>query len=204
MKIDFSWLALGVFCLALSTPGLSFAEGNAEAGSVKFEGCVGCHAKPGYANAVPRFEVPKLGGQQVAYLFSALKAYAAGDRQHPGMHGNAESLSEQDMQDIAAYLGGLQLGSNRDNISGNPGSGKDLTAACSACHGENGNSSDPNFPRLAGQYQSYLIKAIEDYQNGKRNNPIMAGMAQTLGEDDIENIAAYYASQNKGLIVVKR
>ena len=204
MKINCSWSALLVIGLALSFPSWTFAEGNAEAGSVKFESCAGCHAKPGYANAVPRFEVPKLGGQQTAYLITALKAYAAGDRKHPGMRGNAESLSTQDMEDLATYLSSLKLGSNEDNISGIPSTGKDQSVACSACHGEDGNSADPNFPRLAGQYQSYLIKAIQDYQNGKRTNPIMGGMAQTLSEQDIENITAFYADQKKGLTVVKR
>jgi cytochrome c553 len=197
-------LVIGILGSAFAYPSSSFAESDAAAGAVKFETCAGCHSKPGYANAVPRFHVPKLAGQQPGYLLSALKAYAVGERKHPGMRGNAEGLNEQDMQDIAAYLAGLQLGANDDYFSGNPQAGKGKAAGCIGCHGEDGNSSDQNFPRLAGQYQSYLIKALQDYQTGARNNPMMIGMVKDLSDEDIENVAAYYATQSKGLSVVKR
>ncbi len=197
-------LVLGILGLVIANQSPSFAEPDAEAGSVKFETCAGCHSKPGYANAVPRFQVPKLAGQQPAYLLSALKAYSSGERKHPGMRGNAEGLNEQDMQDIAAYLASLQMGGDRDNFSGNPPTGKEKAAGCIGCHGEDGNSSDQNFPRLAGQYQSYLIKALQDYQTGARNNPMMIAMVKDLSGEDIENISAFYATQSKGLGVVKR
>ncbi|MGR9108580.1 MAG: c-type cytochrome [Gammaproteobacteria bacterium] len=202
-KINSRWV-LGMVASALACQAPVFAQSNAEAGAVKFESCVGCHSKPGYANAVPRFQVPKLGGQQAAYLLVALKAYSSGERPHPGMRGNAEGLNEQDMQDIAAYLAGLKLDGNDDNVGGNAALGKEKAALCAACHGEDGNSSDANFPRLAGQYQSYLIKALEDYRSGKRNNPMMVGMVKELSDADLENISAFYASQGKGLSVVER
>ncbi len=66
---------------------------------------------------------------------------------------------------------------------------------CAACHGLDGNSTDPTNPRLAGQWPDYLAKALRDYQSGKRNNAIMAGFAKALSQKDIENLAAYYASQ---------
>ena len=80
--------------------------------------------------------------------------------------------------------------------------GKNKAETCGACHGEDGNSADPNNPRLAGQYESYLVKALEDYKTGARKNPIMNGMAEALSADDIKDISAYYASQKKGLTVV--
>ena len=66
---------------------------------------------------------------------------------------------------------------------------------CQACHGLDGNSQTPDYPKLGGQYPDYLQKALRDYKSGARKNPIMAGFAATLSDKDIENVAAYYSSQ---------
>jgi len=66
---------------------------------------------------------------------------------------------------------------------------------CAACHGEDGNSATADFPRLGGQYADYLAKALRDYKSGQRKNAIMAGFAQALSKQDIENLAAYYSAQ---------
>ncbi len=66
---------------------------------------------------------------------------------------------------------------------------------CQACHGLDGNSQSPDYPKLGGQYPDYLQKALRDYKSGARKNPIMAGFAGALTDKDIENLAAYYASQ---------
>ena len=66
---------------------------------------------------------------------------------------------------------------------------------CQACHGLDGNSATPDYPKLAGQYPDYLAKALRDYKSGARKNPIMAGMAGALTTNDIDNLSAYYASQ---------
>jgi cytochrome c553 len=83
-----------------------------------------------------------------------------------------------------------------------PASAADIAAGakkaeevCAACHGKDGNSTDPNNPRLAGQWRDYLEKALRDYKSGERNNAIMAGFAKALTKQDIENLAAYYAAQ---------
>lgn len=72
---------------------------------------------------------------------------------------------------------------------------------CAACHGADGNSTDVNNPRLAGQYPDYLAKALRDYKSGERNNAIMKGFAAALSKKDIENLAAYFASQKSSLSV---
>ncbi len=72
---------------------------------------------------------------------------------------------------------------------------KIVTQVCQACHGVDGNSASPDFPRLAGQRPDYLAHALRDYKSGGRKNPIMAGFAATLTSDDIDNLAAYYAAQ---------
>ena len=72
---------------------------------------------------------------------------------------------------------------------------KKASEGCAACHGADGNSPAPNFPTLAGQHADYLEKALNDYKSGARKNPIMAGMSAALSKQDVENLAAYYATQ---------
>ncbi len=74
---------------------------------------------------------------------------------------------------------------------------------CASCHGADGNSEVPTYPKLAGQYESYLKQALMDYRAGNRKNPIMAGFATTLSDEDIENAAAYFASQSGSLKVLE-
>jgi len=72
---------------------------------------------------------------------------------------------------------------------------------CQACHGMDGNSAVPDYPKLGGQRPDYLAKALRDYKSGARKNAIMAGFAGTLSTQDIENVAAYYSSQPAVLAV---
>ena len=72
---------------------------------------------------------------------------------------------------------------------------------CQACHGMDGNSTVPDYPKLGGQRPDYLAKALRDYKSGARKNAIMAGFAGTLSAADIENLAAYYSAQPPVLIV---
>lgn len=89
--------------VAASLPGLA-AEGSADAAKSKISMCVGCHGIPGYRTTFPEvYHVPKIGGQHAAYIVAALKQYKSGERDHPSMRGIAESLSEKDMADLAAY-----------------------------------------------------------------------------------------------------
>ena len=87
--------------------------------------------------------------------------------------------------------------------SGNAQLGKAKSAACVACHGEDGLGTAPNFPVLAGQYADYLALALKQYRSGERNNALMAPMAAGLSDDDIADLAAYYAAM-RGLTTPKR
>jgi cytochrome c553 len=78
---------------------------------------------------------------------------------------------------------------------GDPATGKEKSAVCQACHGLDGKSVDPSYPNLAGQHESYLVKAMADYRAGRRTDPIMGPMAINLSDQDIEDLAAWYASQ---------
>ena len=82
-----------------------------------------------------------------------------------------------------------------------PGKGKEIAAkVCVACHGVDGNKpSDAAQPILAGQYYDYLVRALTDYKIGRRNNPIMKGFAGQLSKQDIEDVAAWFASQKSHL-----
>ena len=93
---------------------------------------------------------------------------------------------------FALLLGSLATAAHAADIA----AGKEKSAACAACHGADGNSTDPQYPRLAGQHASYLARALLDYRSGARKNPIMAGFAGGLSDADIDDLAAYFAAQN--------
>ena len=81
--------------------------GSAEAGKAKLAMCNGCHGIQGYKTAYPDvYHVPKIYGQQPAYIVKALQAYKSGERSHPSMRGIARSLTDTDMADLAAYYAG--------------------------------------------------------------------------------------------------
>lgn len=95
-------LSSAMLLAVLSLPAL--AAGDAEAGRAKATTCLGCHGIPDYHNVYPSYRVPKLGGQHAQYIVAALQEYRDGQRAHSTMHAQASSLSDQDMQDIAAWF----------------------------------------------------------------------------------------------------
>jgi cytochrome c553 len=78
---------------------------------------------------------------------------------------------------------------------GDATAGQGKAAACGACHGMDGNSSDAQYPKLAGQSEQYIVRQLTDFKAGKRQNPIMMGMAAPLSEQDMHDIGAYFASK---------
>ena len=96
----------------------------------------------------------------------------------------------------------LSLGSLNVHAKGNAESGKAKAAqVCAACHGPDGNKpTGPDFPILAGQHTDYLRKALADYKSGKRSNPIMKGFAATLSNQEMDDLAAWFASQPSNLV----
>ncbi len=100
-----------------------------------------------------------------------------------------------------AGLGLLALGLALPAAAGgDPASGKQKAEVCAACHGADGNSPTPAFPRIGGQYEDYLFQALKDYKAGKRKNPIMAAQVENLSREDMQDLAAWFASQ-QGLYV---
>jgi len=83
---------------------------------------------------------------------------------------------------------------------GNAAAGQEKSKTCAACHGATGNESlDDTYPKLAGQHDDYLANSLRDYRSGKRRNAIMAGFAAGLSDEDINDLAAFYASQEGDL-----
>ena len=78
---------------------------------------------------------------------------------------------------------------------GDAAAGATKAAACAACHGLDGNSADPQYPKLAGQHENYIARQLSLYKSGERNNAIMLGFASTLSAQDMRDIGAYFASQ---------
>ncbi len=98
-----AFIAIGLLAgLSLSIE--SSAAGDATIGKTKFYTCAGCHGIEGYKNVYPTYSVPKISGQSQTYLVNSLKAYKSGERSHKTMRAQAEGLSDQDIQNIAAYL----------------------------------------------------------------------------------------------------
>ena len=83
------------------------------------------------------------------------------------------------------------------HAGGDPVAGKAKAVVCSACHGVDGNSINPLWPKLAGQHEAYLAKQIRAFRDGVRVDPTMAPMVSILKEEDIDDIAAFYASQKQ-------
>ena len=106
-RLRIALCAAGLALIAAPAFAQQPAAGNADAARAKISMCAGCHGVAGYKMAYPEvYHVPKIGGQQQAYLLNALKAYKSGERNHPTMRSIAASLSEQDMADLAAYYSG--------------------------------------------------------------------------------------------------
>ena len=170
-------------------------SGDAAHGKAISYTCLGCHGIDGYRNAYPNYSVPKLEGQNPAYLDTALHGYRDGDRSHLTMHSQASTLSDQDIADIAVFFAGKPL-----TATGKPhGTVPQAAALCTSCHGQDGVSIAPMYPSLAGQHEDYLVRAIDEYQKGGRKNPIMKGFAASLKDEDIEAIARYFSAQTPAL-----
>jgi cytochrome c553 len=89
----------------------------------------------------------------------------------------------------------------RADVGGNVDAGKKkATQVCAACHGLDGNGgADPTWPKLSGQIPEYLFSQLQRFKSGARENPIMKGMAAALSEQEMKDVAAYYASQSRSL-----
>lgn len=204
-------IALAVACV--TAPALAQtqpAQGDAQAGQQKIAMCIGCHGIVGYQASFPEVhKVPMISGQSAPYIVSALRAYQKGDRKHPTMRGIADSLSEQDMADIAAYYERHGKAGDAKPPQAAPATAREPGAqvaallqkgACFSCHGEGfAKPIDATYPKIAGQHSDYLFVALKSYKIEKndklgRNNAIMGGIAKQFNTAELKALANYVAS----------
>jgi cytochrome c553 len=120
-----------------------------------------------------------------------------------GLQANNQTGSkDQAMNKILGLACSVMLIAAAPVMAGNPEAGKEKSKPCAACHGADGNSASPDFPKLAGQHYDYLVLSLKGYKAGTRKNPIMAPQAANLSQRDIEDLAAFYSRQS-GLATVK-
>ncbi len=190
-----AWLALSLTIVGLVAPWLASAADVARGAKLAYT-CHGCHGIPNYKNAYPIYSVPKLGGQHTAYLVVALKAYASQERAHATMHSHATTMSEQDMQDIAAYLAGEELKPTGKAVGTTPKAAQ----TCVACHGNDGIGILPEYPNLAGQHEDYLRDGAQGLpQRPAQERRSWAAWPRNLTDAEIRELAHYYSSQRPGL-----
>jgi cytochrome c553 len=185
------WLLAGV--------GGVHAAGDAETGKAKSATCVACHGADG--NSINP-EWPSLAGQVPEYLVKQLQDFKSGARQNAVMAGMAAPLSEQDMQDLAAYYANqtLKVGTPTDMEKAQKGqrlyrggNAKMLVSACMSCHGPSGQGIPPQFPRVSGQHAAYSESQLLAFKAGKRSNDneTMTRIAFRMSESEIKAVAHY-------------
>lgn len=191
-------------------------KGNVIAGEKKVALCMGCHGIMGFHIGFPEvYQVPKISGQGAKYIVSALTAYKKGDRKNPTMRAIAESLSEQDMADVAAYYSahGVVAGATLPAKARAPSAEVESLlnkAGCASCHGENfAKPIDPSYPKIAGQHPDYLFFALKAYKTeGKpmigRANPIMGAMVKQFSIPELRLLADYLGSQEGDLKTIQQ
>ena len=196
-------LKISLALAALIGFGNAFAQ-DVAAGQKKIAMCIGCHGIPGYQASFPEVhKVPMIAGQNAKYIASALNAYAKGERKHPTMRGIAQTLTEQDIADIAAfYEHQAQAPAVADTVAPPSAKVAELLSkgACASCHGANFSKPiDGSYPKLAGQHGDYLAVALKAYQTEGnpqvgRGNAIMAGQVKQFSHAELKQIAGYLAS----------
>ena len=197
LKAVVSTLAVAAAGVIIAAP--AAAAGDPVRGKTLGYTCLGCHGIETYKNVYPTYSVPKLRGQHAEYIIAALKAYRSSERGHATMHAHASTLSDQDMEDIAAYLGGTAVKTAAAKPAGKlPAS----LATCQACHGTDGVGIMGMYPTLSGQHADYLAQALNDYRKGTRKNGIMAPFAAQLKPEEVTELAEYFAAQKPSLQTV--
>jgi cytochrome c553 len=151
--------------------------------------CEECHGEKGISTTEG---VPSLAGQQPAYLIIATLEYQNGNRGHADKTAMLVGLEQADIEKMAMYFAAQTAPEREAPPFGDPVAGKVASAGCGKCHGANGVSHEPLVPSLAGQEPVYLVNAIKAYRNHDR---ISDEEMPTRTDEQIENLAAYYATQ---------
>jgi cytochrome c553 len=189
-------------CLGLGLVTQANATGNAEAGQARSATCAACHGVDG--NSVnPQW--PSLAGQDAGYIARQLRAFKSGERENPLMSPQAMGLSDQDVEDLAAYFSSKNIAGGTADAELAPAGerlyrGGNLEAnisACAACHGPTGRGNPPaSYPALAGQHADYVVAQLRAYREGSRKtdaqmNQMMRNVAARMTDNEMRAVAAY-------------
>lgn len=200
---------LTLFVLSLSLSPVAFAEGNPEAGKAKSATCAACHGSDGNSMIAMN---PKIAGQHAKYLEKQLKEFRLASqtggkegRNNAVMNGMSAALSDQDIEDLAAYFAS-QEGKDGKTSEEYVAAGQQLyrggdaergITACIACHGPKGNGTSlSGFPDISGQHAEYTASQLKMFRDGKRANDangMMRDIAKKLTDKDIEILSNYVA-----------
>ncbi|MES2980095.1 MAG: c-type cytochrome [Pseudomonadota bacterium] len=208
-----------IFALAVSFGTLQAQaqdlKGDAKAGQAINAMCIGCHGIKGYQASFPEvYKVPMISGQSAKYIVTALNAYKKGERKHPTMRAISESMTDQNMADLAAYYSSHGLPEGQSTAPKEVKAPSPAVAAllgkanCASCHGANFSSPiDPSYPKIGGQHADYLFVALKAYKTDNnpkvgRSNAIMAGMAKQYTNAELKQIAGYLANVEGDLKIV--
>ena len=192
---------IAVLALAATAAALQvYADGNADAGKGKAAVCGACHGSDGNSTSA---QFPKLASQNASYIQAQLSNFKSGKRQNPIMSAQAANLSEQDMQDLAAYFSSQAL-TVGEAVPGQVKQGEQLyrngnkdenVPACLACHSPDGSG---NFlmkvPALGGQHAAYVVAQLQNYASGSRStdpNKMMETIASRLTQAEMQAVASY-------------
>ena len=162
-----------------------------EQGKALAASCASCHGEDGNSKSAG---TPSLAGQQPHYLVAAIQEYHQGDRKTSVMKSVLNDSSKLELENLALYFSAQTPVQRAAPTRGDAKAGEPQTAMCGGCHGPQGVSADAATPSLAGQDATYLVKAVKAYKT-TRSNWGMQRYIAGLGDKDIDNIAAYYASQ---------
>lgn len=184
-------LFAGVLLAACAMPA---AAQDAEAGRTKAQACAACHGADGNA---PAPEFPSLAGQTWRYLYTQLRDFKEGRRQNPAMAPFIAPLSREDMMNIAAFYANQKLkpaAFQVDEEKARLGKAKSESTLCTMCR-LGGFMGQNEIPRVAGQNYPYIVAQLKAFKARTRTNDAgsMTSVAQTLSEQDIENLGHYLA-----------
>jgi cbb3-type cytochrome c oxidase subunit III len=165
--------------------------------------CLACHGAAGNSTIAQN---PKLAGQHRAYIHKQLMDFKGDGRNHPVMTPIAKALTEQDVQNVIAYLAKQKpapgAAKNKDTVELGKkifrgGIAEKSVPACAACHSANGAGIPAQFPRLAGQHQDYTAAQLTAFRAGTRkNSEQMNKIASRMSDQEIQAVADYVAGLN--------
>jgi cytochrome c553 len=162
--------------------------GDASKGEPLSGKCGGCHGLQGHSADAA---TPSLAGQDAGYMVKTMKAYRDGGRKHEEMKAMLAGVSDKDLEHIAAFYAAQAPKAAQDSL---PMTGQAWAERCDKCHGPQAANPSMVSPRIDGQPEAYLAKALKDYRSGTRPQSAMHAMGEPLSDADIQAIAKFYST----------